>query len=537
MSIPRRAAYLKSIERMCDFTKNEPELRAASKSELEDRIETLKSSFGQFEKQQLGIINDIDPSKTTDCDRELALFVDTQETKIKAMAVLREKVAALTPDVAQINSLKAKCAELEMKIEKMSTIHSSNIAEIDSLNKKCADSKTQIEEMTANANPSNEWELKCAELESKLNYFESQKANIDQQYDDINQNDTLIKDRIKENEREKEQLSAQKNEIEAIKKELNKKEKELNDKEEELSRRENNIQSADSSQGAEKTIQSTSTTSTNITQTTDTSPAAMKPSLPIFNGNFHEWADWKQKYEQQIHNDADLDETDKLQFLVSLQHSAALRMVNDCIDNGMSYEQSYLSLCSMFESKYIYFMKQLEELTDFKVPSPPDAENIRSFSRLVDQINKKMSCAEEDPNKIETMLVPSVISTMPKETRAEWNKTQTDDVPTLAAILEFLYNCAEKMEKRRERPSQDENTRTSESGRVRCHHCGKKHPMFLCQDFLKMSINSRRMRVSELKLCTNCLSSGHQNNSPSCRAGRCTSCPMRGRHNSVLCFH
>lgn len=55
-----------------------------------------------------------------------------------------------------------------------------------------------------------------------------------------------------------------------------------------------------------------------------------------------------------------------LQLLMSIQHSAALRMINDCIDNGMIYEQSYQTLCTMFESKYIHLMKQIEELTDFK---------------------------------------------------------------------------------------------------------------------------------------------------------------------------
>lgn len=186
MSIPRRAAYLKSIERMCDFIKNEPELRAVSKSELEDRIETLKTSFGQFEKQQLGIINDIDPSKATDYERELASFVDTQEAKIKAMAVLREMVATSTPDIAQVNSLKKECAELEMKIEEMSTIHSSNIAKIDLLNEKCAEFEKQRAEISGTKTVSTTQveilEKKCADLqqrilslEGKVQGFESQK--------------------------------------------------------------------------------------------------------------------------------------------------------------------------------------------------------------------------------------------------------------------------------------------------------------------------------------------------------------------------
>lgn len=67
---------------------------------------------------------------------------------------------------------------------------------------------------------------------------------------------------------------------------------------------------------------------------------------------------------------------------------------------------------------------------------------------------------------------------------------------------------------------------------LRCHYCQGPHPIYACDDFLKLKIDVRRSEVAELGLCLNCLQPGH--NTERCRAGVCWEC--NEKHNSVLCF-
>lgn len=193
----------------------------------------------------------------------------------------------------------------------------------------------------------------------------------------------------------------------------------------------------------------------------------------------------------------------------------------------------------MFARKYVYLMAHHEILWALKAPSPTDAENVWSCLRRFDYISKKMSSAEHDAKEVESMVVPTVIASMTGKMRAEWSKLQQGDIPPVGAILEFLHEYAEKIDHREEPTTSMSRTRPTrnEDERPLCHHCGEQHPLFTCTEFLKMSVHSRQLKVSELKLCANCLSAGHLSNSEQCAAGTCSRCQSGKRHNSKLCFY
>lgn len=69
--------------------------------------------------------------------------------------------------------------------------------------------------------------------------------------------------------------------------------------------------------------------------------------------------------------------------------------------------------------------------------------------------------------------------------------------------------------------------------RLRCPQCRKFHSLYKCPGFLALSVDERDKRVSEWKLCRNCLHGGHVTGS--CYMRTCFNCPRGSRHNSVLC--
>lgn len=76
------------------------------------------------------------------------------------------------------------------------------------------------------------------------------------------------------------------------------------------------------------------------------------------------------------------------------------------------------------------------------------------------------------------------------------------------------------------------NSLIATSNKIKCRYCQKApHPLYSCEDFLKLSIQDRWGAVSNLGSCTGCLKVGHK--IEHCKStGRCRKCNKR--HNYLL---
>lgn len=79
----------------------------------------------------------------------------------------------------------------------------------------------------------------------------------------------------------------------------------------------------------------------------------------------------------------------------------------------------------------------------------------------------------------------------------------------------------------------DDSKQPAESSGIFCFSCGNPHSTFRCEQLNRMSINDRRSRASELKLCLVCLLPEHWAGSNNCELGNCSICG--GRHSRILC--
>lgn len=66
----------------------------------------------------------------------------------------------------------------------------------------------------------------------------------------------------------------------------------------------------------------------------------------------------------------------------------------------------------------------------------------------------------------------------------------------------------------------------------KCAYCKGSHFIYNCRNFLRLQINDRYSEVKKLKLCTNCLRSGHFRTE--CRSSGCKRC--QGKHSTFLHF-
>lgn len=81
-----------------------------------------------------------------------------------------------------------------------------------------------------------------------------------------------------------------------------------------------------------------------------------------------------------------------------------------------------------------------------------------------------------------------------------------------------------------------DKTASTTSNHIVCHNCGRNHPMYRCERFLRLTVAERKARVRTLGNCANCLQfvgTDRDRRNHRCPAGPCKRCQRY--HNSLLC--
>lgn len=75
---------------------------------------------------------------------------------------------------------------------------------------------------------------------------------------------------------------------------------------------------------------------------------------------------------------------------------------------------------------------------------------------------------------------------------------------------------------------------SSSQSTLECYNCGAEHPISTCTDLKSLSLRCRALRLTELRLCHNCLLLKRANHV--CSMRHRSGCPNCGQlHNSLLC--
>lgn len=115
------------------------------------------------------------------------------------------------------------------------------------------------------------------------------------------------------------------------------------------------------------------------------------------------------------------------------------------------------------------------------------------------------------------------------ETARQWELTRDGKMPTA--------KDRKNRDQSHERPNR--SGPPASSGAVRkklpCEACSGGHGLFECDDYLSLSLSSRRKFVNDRGLCTNCLLRGHKTSECRDIVCRLPACRNDNRHNSTLC--
>ncbi|UYV76792.1 hypothetical protein LAZ67_14002027 [Cordylochernes scorpioides] len=266
-----------------------------------------------------------------------------------------------------------------------------------------------------------------------------------------------------------------------------------------------------------------------------------KRKLPEYGGDVREWITFWSRFED-IHNDEDLSDSDKYQYLVDcmLENSEAQQLVS-------SYPVS--------EKYYASVIKDLKERFG------RDNMLIKVYVR---DLFWHLSMLGVTTEKCADILYPVVESCLLEDVLISWQRSsEPEDLESLMKFLrrevnqtkdrEMAYNkhsdssaqpTPEKIEtKKRSFNARHEIATTSGfmhsdisptlREKFKCIFCDNGHPSQDCRKGMKMGMDQKNEKIKSYKRCFKCLLPGHR--SRQCKSKVCCDFCKRDGHYAIMC--
>ncbi len=252
-----------------------------------------------------------------------------------------------------------------------------------------------------------------------------------------------------------------------------------------------------------------------------------KISLPTFEGSYHTWISFKNRFTNLIHENTSLSNVDKLEYLKSCLTvgSEAERTIQRFQMTDQNYAAAWDRLNEKYDNKRILQDTQIEAIIDRREIKIETAKEIRELLDVVQESLEALKNMDVETTSWDPILVVLVKRKLPFKTREEWEKElNPTDVPTYAQLIAFLekrYRTLESLElvggvssdiANRSKSTFNSKPKSSQSSenRTSCVACNNAvHSLMICETFLNMSLSHRSAFVNAKRLCRNCLAIGH----------------------------
>lgn len=290
----------------------------------------------------------------------------------------------------------------------------------------------------------------------------------------------------------------------------------------------------------------------------DCEPLGFKlPTIKIhtFDGTYFRWLEFRDTFTALVHENAKIRDIHKFYYLNSYLEGEAARVICNLEVTEKNYLEAWRILCERYDNKRQLINNHLKSL--FSLESVRETD--KSLRFIIDHVTKNLRALSTlglPTDKWDMLIIYIVAEKLDSKTYFKWeeNKNTLNEIPTLEDFFNFLRNRADVLEtvnRSKQTPKQShvmptDNTsrhkthtkamvvaskESSPSSLRECSFCKGQHRLYECTAFQAKSVEDRMSFVSSLKLCHNCLRSGH--NPRRCRLpGGCKICKQR--HNSLL---
>ncbi|UYV70400.1 hypothetical protein LAZ67_7002911 [Cordylochernes scorpioides] len=283
-------------------------------------------------------------------------------------------------------------------------------------------------------------------------------------------------------------------------------------------------------------------------------------------GDVREWITFWSWFED-IHNDEDLSDSDKYQYLVDcmLENSEAQQLVLSYPVSGKNYASVIKDLKERFGRDNMLIKVYVRDLLWLVIRSAQERKV--NFKDLVTKLNSQirhLSMLGVMTDKCADILYPVVESCLPEDVLISWQRSsEPEDLESLMKFLrrevnqtkdrEMAYNkhsdsLAQPTPGKIETKKRSFNARreiATTSGfmhsdisptlreKFKCIFCDNGHPSQDCRKGMKMGMDQKNEKIKNYKRCFKCLLPGHR--SRQCKKKvRCDFCKRDG-HYAIMC--
>ncbi|XP_018396261.1 PREDICTED: uncharacterized protein LOC108774612 [Cyphomyrmex costatus] len=251
-------------------------------------------------------------------------------------------------------------------------------------------------------------------------------------------------------------------------------------------------------------------------------------------------------FEQLIHTNQNLSEIEKFHYLRSSLKDKASEIIKSIETTADNYKDAWNALKERFDNKRWILQRHIKAIFEI---APVTKENYVQLRELLDTVLKHLRALKAMRRPTDTwddLIVHLIISKLDTVTNKAWETSIPDkEIPTLKSLTDFLSKRCSALEAIFSKSSINQSVNSSKAvaklknssvsnlatSNLSCPKCKENHPLYYCETFLKLPVESRIAFAKKVHLCLNCLrSNSHQ--AKNCTSSSCRKC--KGQHNTLL---
>lgn len=269
--------------------------------------------------------------------------------------------------------------------------------------------------------------------------------------------------------------------------------------------------------------------------------------LPKFSGNFENWMDFHDTFDSMIVKNNNITPIQKFHYLKACLSGAAEKVISSMPLSSSNFELAWQILCDRYANTQLLIHNHIKSIFHSK----PIRDNSTGIRQLVDSLTSNLRSLESLGEPIQhwdSLIIFIILEKLDADLVKDWDRECQGRKPELKDLLLFLQNRADTLEKfevRNLKVVQNKISSNSsfkpkvpsskvmigkEVSDINCSLCKGNHKIASCDEFKKLDAHARSEQIKRLRLCFNCLHSGHS--SASCKFGKCKTCGRK--HHTLL---
>uniref|UniRef100_A0A1B0D838 Uncharacterized protein n=1 Tax=Phlebotomus papatasi TaxID=29031 RepID=A0A1B0D838_PHLPP len=240
--------------------------------------------------------------------------------------------------------------------------------------------------------------------------------------------------------------------------------------------------------------------------------------VPNFSGDHTQWLHFKGMFLSIVHNNRQLSNIQKLQYLKSYVSGNALKLIENVPLSDQNYESAWGLLQSQFDDAFTVVHHEIEKFCRIPAITTPDVSSFTGLYATVVSVLDSLDglkATSRDP-----WVIYLLLTKLDSETKALWSRDIAAQAPTLDKFLDFLSMRLKSLKLCQPTPATEsdktiKNTSskpfrprlslaavTSDAASIPCFGCQKTdHRLFRCPQFFEMSPSDRLNLIRRHNLC------------------------------------